>query len=164
MGLRLLQGERKICGSELGNALVKKEHRDVPGRQSQGVGCRTRDGWRDKSGLEGQIRDSGFCLRAPRRALGLVKKESDHIGWAWEGVFSGCPAEGQEVPPGRDHSSRAPGHPALGQCSVCKYWPLRVIDLQMPPVVCGLWSSELRTLHVICSKLCCFWKGFPLSL
>lgn len=99
------QGEQRICASELVNALVKREHRGVLGKQSQSVGRRTREGWRDKSGLKDklEIGISGV------RALGHVKKESDHIGWGWEGVFLGCPAElcdeGREVPSGRDHSS-----------------------------------------------------------
>lgn len=40
--------ETRICRSELDNGLVRKGHRGVPGRQRSGVGCGTREGWRDK--------------------------------------------------------------------------------------------------------------------
>jgi hypothetical protein len=103
--------------------------------------------------------------RAACWAFGRVQKESDHIAWGWEGVFSGCPAElcceGKQIPPERGHSPWAPLHPATGLCSVCRYWPLRVMDLQVPTAVAwGLWWTRmLRTFHSYLFKVVLLQEG-----
>lgn len=57
---------------------MRNGHIGVPGRESQGVGCGTREGWGDKSDLAEQIRDNGFCPE--RRALRDFTQKSHQVG------------------------------------------------------------------------------------
>lgn len=145
---------------------MRNGHIGVPGRESQGVGCGTREGW---GGLEGHIRDRGFCPE--RRALGDFTQESHQVGigehcqaallncamredkFHWEEITS---TELPDILP-LDTVLSANSGPSGSHCHM---------NLQILVAICRLWwvqQAEDLALHLFKVALLPEWLSFVSS-